>query len=44
MAVYGYVRVSTARQASEGESLEVQKRQIEGYAHMHGLTLASMVI
>jgi putative DNA-invertase from lambdoid prophage Rac len=44
MAVYGYVRVSTARQASEGESLEVQKRQIEGYAHMHGLTLAGVVV
>ena len=40
MAVYGYVRVSTARQANEGESLEVQRRQIEGYAHMHGLMLA----
>ena len=39
MAVYGYARVSTARQASEGESLEVQQRQIEGYGLMHGLTL-----
>src|SRR3984957_6906258 len=39
MATYGYCRVSTARQASEGESLDVQRRQIEGYAHMHGLTL-----
>ena len=39
MAIYGYCRVSTARQATEGESLEVQHRQIEGYAHMHGLTL-----
>jgi DNA invertase Pin-like site-specific DNA recombinase len=38
MAVYGYCRVSTARQASEGESLDVQRRQVEGYAHMHGLT------
>src|ERR1700734_939394 len=44
MAVYGYARVSTARQASEGESLEVQQRQIEGYAHMHGLTLDSVVV
>ena len=39
MAVYGYCRVSTLRQASEGESLDVQRRQIEGYALMHGLTL-----
>src|SRR3984957_19169229 len=44
MAVYGYVRVSTARQASEGESLEVQRRQIEGYALMHGLVLDDVVV
>src|SRR3954454_8804726 len=37
MAVYGYVRVSTMRQAEEGLSLEVQRRQIEGYALMQGL-------
>ncbi len=42
MAVYGYVRVSTARQAEEGLSLEVQRRQIEGYALMHGLALDRM--
>ena len=39
MAVYGYCRVSTARQAAEGESLEVQQRQLSGYATMLGLTL-----
>jgi putative DNA-invertase from lambdoid prophage Rac len=44
MTVYGYCRVSTARQASDGESLDVQRRQIEGYAHMHGLTLRSVTI
>jgi DNA invertase Pin-like site-specific DNA recombinase len=44
MAVYGYCRVSTARQASEGESLDVQRRQIEGYAHMHGFTLRKVVV
>jgi putative DNA-invertase from lambdoid prophage Rac len=44
MAVYGYARVSTARQANEGESLEVQRRQIEGYALMHGLILDEVVI
>src|SRR3954462_11808800 len=37
MAAYGYVRVSTARQAEEGLSLDVQRRQIEGYALMQGL-------
>jgi putative DNA-invertase from lambdoid prophage Rac len=44
MSVYGYCRVSTLRQASEGESLDVQRRQIEGYAHMHGLTLDDVVV
>ena len=37
MAVYAYVRVSTIRQASEGESLETQQRIIAGYAQMHDL-------
>jgi putative DNA-invertase from lambdoid prophage Rac len=44
MAIYGYCRVSTVRQATEGESLEVQQRQIQGYAHMHGLTLAGVLV
>jgi DNA invertase Pin-like site-specific DNA recombinase len=37
MAVYGYVRVSTDRQADEGESLGAQQRTIEGYALMLGV-------
>ncbi len=44
MPIYAYLRVSTARQASEGESLEVQRRQIEGYAAMHGWTLGRVFI
>ncbi|SDF29460.1 recombinase family protein [Bosea robiniae] len=36
MAVFGYLRVSTERQASEGESLPTQRRSIEGYAMMNG--------
>jgi putative DNA-invertase from lambdoid prophage Rac len=44
MAIYGYCRVSTVRQATEGESLEVQQRQIQGYAHMRGLTLAGVLV
>src|SRR5690349_1095873 len=36
MSTYGYCRVSTTRQADEGESLDVQKRMIEGYALMQG--------
>jgi DNA invertase Pin-like site-specific DNA recombinase len=37
VAVYGYSRVSTQQQASEGESLAVQERQIKGYCMMQGL-------
>lgn len=37
MAVYGYTRVSTDRQAEEGESLGAQQRTLEGYAMMRGL-------
>jgi putative DNA-invertase from lambdoid prophage Rac len=44
VAIYGYCRVSTLRQASEGESLEVQRRQIEGYALMHALAVDEILI
>jgi DNA invertase Pin-like site-specific DNA recombinase len=44
MATFGYCRVSTAKQAAEGESLDVQRRQIEGYALMQGLTLDDVVV
>jgi DNA invertase Pin-like site-specific DNA recombinase len=44
MTVYGYTRVSTAKQADDGLSLEVQRRQIEGYCHMHGFELAELVV
>jgi DNA invertase Pin-like site-specific DNA recombinase len=44
MAVYGYVRVSTDRQADEGESIGTQQRIIEGYAMMNGLTLDSIFV
>ena len=44
MATYGYCRVSTLRQASEGESLDVQRRQIEGYVHMHALLLEDVIV
>lgn len=39
MTVYGYTRVSTDRQAAEGESLIVQNRNIAGYAMMLGLSV-----
>jgi putative DNA-invertase from lambdoid prophage Rac len=44
MSVFGYCRVSTIRQAEEGESLDVQERTIAGYALMHGLTVARTFI
>jgi putative DNA-invertase from lambdoid prophage Rac len=44
VAIYGYCRVSTLKQASEGESLDVQRRQIQGYCLMHNLTLADVLI
>lgn len=44
MAVYGYARVSTGRQVAEGESLDVQQRQVEGYAMMIGLRLDGMYV
>jgi putative DNA-invertase from lambdoid prophage Rac len=39
MPVYGYCRVSTDRQANEGESLGVQERQLQGYVTMQGMKL-----
>jgi len=40
MTVYSYTRVSTGRQAEEGESLGAQQRRVEGYAQMHDMTVA----
>jgi len=42
MATFGYARVSTDAQASEGESLAVQQRQLEGWAMQHGKSLDAM--
>ena len=36
--------MSTARQAEEGLSLEVQRRQLEGYALQHGLTIGCVFV
>ena len=44
MATYGYSRVSTSRQADEGESLDVQQRTMAGYALMHGMTVDRMLV
>jgi putative DNA-invertase from lambdoid prophage Rac len=42
--VFGYARVSTARQASEGESLDVQQRMLAGYAQMNGLNIDKVFV
>jgi DNA invertase Pin-like site-specific DNA recombinase len=44
MSTYGYARVSTARQAEEGESLGAQERTLAGYAMMHGLVIDRMFV
>ena len=44
MTVYGYVRVSTERQADEGVSLGAQERALHGYALQHGLTLECVFV
>jgi DNA invertase Pin-like site-specific DNA recombinase len=36
--------VSTARQASDAESLDVQRRQLRGYTDMHGLKLDEIIV
>jgi putative DNA-invertase from lambdoid prophage Rac len=44
MKVFGYVRVSTIEQASNGESLDTQRRQIVGYAMMKGWEVAQVFV
>jgi putative DNA-invertase from lambdoid prophage Rac len=44
MRVFGYVRVSTAEQASNGDSLDTQRQQINGYAMMKGWQVAEFFI
>lgn len=44
MAVFGYTRVSTGRQAEEGESLGAQQRKLEGYAMMQGLSMVQLFV
>src|SRR5215204_4038930 len=44
MKTFGYLRVSTAEQASHGESLVTQKQQVTGYAMMKGWTVDGFFI
>jgi len=44
MKAIGYIRVSTARQANEGVSLDAQKLKIEQYAALHDIELMEVVI
>lgn len=40
--VVGYIRVSTAHQASDGLSLDAQKGKLRGYAKLHDLRLVGL--
>lgn len=44
MQVFGYARVSTSEQASNGESLDTQRRQIEAWATLKGWTVAEIYV
>lgn len=44
MKVYGYIRVSTAEQASHGDSLETQRAKIIGYAMMQGWEVSDVFV
>jgi DNA invertase Pin-like site-specific DNA recombinase len=44
MNVYGYVRVSTTEQAQNGESLDIQKNQISGWAMMKGWQVTEVFV
>jgi hypothetical protein len=41
--VFGYVRVSSDAQAEEGQSLDVQRRQLEGWAMQRGQQLDQVI-
>jgi putative DNA-invertase from lambdoid prophage Rac len=42
--VFGYVRVSTDQQAEDGQSLDVQQRQLEGWAMQRGQQLEQVIV
>ncbi|MCC4238157.1 recombinase family protein [Vibrio anguillarum] len=44
MAVYGYCRVSTSRQAEEGDSLEVQEQKILNYCQLEDLGKPTFIV
>ncbi len=44
MRVVGYVRVSTSEQATSGDSLDTQRRQVVGYAMMKGLEVDEVFV
>ena len=43
-AAYGYVRVSTAQQAVDGESLEAQEQRLRGWAQQAGKALSQVYV
>lgn len=48
MTSYGYCRISRRKRGEkmvpDGESIDLQRRQIQGYAHMHGMVLVEVAV
>jgi DNA invertase Pin-like site-specific DNA recombinase len=44
LQIFAYIRVSTDEQANNGQSLETQTRQLEGYAMMKGWTITETFV
>jgi putative DNA-invertase from lambdoid prophage Rac len=44
MQVFGYIRVSTSEQATNGDSLDTQKRQVAGYAMIKGWDITGFFV
>src|SRR4051812_6708718 len=44
MILFGYLRVSTVEQASQGDSLDTQRQQIVGYAMMKGWAVSDVFV
>jgi len=43
MKVFGYIRVSTEKQADKGQSLEVQRKKIQTYCDLYNLELVDII-
>ncbi len=44
MKVFGYIRVSTSEQAARGDSLDAQRKQVQGWALVKGWEVAEVFV